>query len=69
MKAIAWFADVDQDDDLELRRWLLAGLAVLAIQPASLSTCQTELRLDEATDPLRIIGIVQTGILELFNAA
>jgi protein TonB len=37
MKAIAWFADVDRDDDLELRRWLLAGLAVLAIHAALLA--------------------------------
>ncbi len=31
MKAIAWIAGVDQDDDLELRRWLLAALVVAAV--------------------------------------
>jgi protein TonB len=37
MKAIAWFADVDQDEELELRRWLLAALAVVAIHAALLA--------------------------------
>ena len=37
MKAIAWLADVDQDDDLELRRWLLAALVIVAIHAALLA--------------------------------
>lgn len=38
MKAIAWIADVDQDDDdFELRRWLFAALAVAAVHAGLLA--------------------------------
>ncbi len=37
MKAIAWIADIDQDDDFELRRWLIAALAVVAVHSALLA--------------------------------
>jgi protein TonB len=37
MKAIAWIAGVDQDDDLELRRWLVAALVVAAVHAAALA--------------------------------
>ena len=37
MKAIAWIAGVDQDDELELRRWLLAALVVAAAHTALLA--------------------------------
>jgi protein TonB len=37
MKAIAWIAGVDQDEELELRRWLLAALVVVAVHAAALA--------------------------------
>jgi periplasmic protein TonB len=37
MKAIAWIAGVDQDDELELRRWLFAALAVAAVHAGLLA--------------------------------
>jgi protein TonB len=37
MKAIAWIAGVDQDEELELRRWLLAALVVVAAHAAALA--------------------------------
>ncbi len=37
MNAIAWIAGVDQDDELEWRRWLLAALVVVAVHFALLA--------------------------------
>jgi len=37
MKAIAWVVDLDQDDDLEWRRWLLAALIILAVHSGLLA--------------------------------
>lgn len=37
MKAIAWIADLDQDYDLDWRRWVLAAVAILAVHAGLLA--------------------------------
>lgn len=37
MKAIAWIAGVDQDEELELRRWLIAALVVAGVHAGLLA--------------------------------